>query len=161
MAVTLEVATATFGVVLPVISPWKLSICKAPVTAKASNANSFMRRVVSVLGVEKDSEDFDEHTDDVDYLDDSPSYHFIQVTSNGELSATYPIPSPINVPSDGSKHNFTIREFDLFGQLTWILIPKYDTRTRLMVCFFGIIRLALILIDDSPRLVPIITPSSR
>lgn len=119
---------------LPAITPWTVSIYKAPTIPKASTFHGFKQRVVSVLGVEKDSEDFEDYSEaGVDYLDGAPSYSFAQITSKGDISATYLILGPVAVPSDGQRHNFTIRDFDLFGNLSWALIPKLDTRMRLTV----------------------------
>lgn len=60
-------------------------------------------------------------------------YRGLDVSSNGTVNATFSVPGLITVPSDGQAHNVTIVKLELEASLSWIVVPKLDTKTRLSV----------------------------
>ncbi|KDR71858.1 hypothetical protein GALMADRAFT_126825 [Galerina marginata CBS 339.88] len=133
---TLETASPSFGSALPSIYPWKLSVYKPPVPARKKSSMKVFRKGAP-SSAPKTAEELEESDDDMGFglFDDGPALDlglsFAQVTSKGDLSATFLIPGLVTVPSDGTTHTFTIRNLDLQAKLSWISIPKHDTTTRL------------------------------
>lgn len=62
-------------------------------------------------------------------------YRGLYVSSNGTVNATFSIPGLITIPSDGQAHNVTIAQLELEASLSWIAVPKLDTKTRLNVSY--------------------------
>ena len=63
-------------------------------------------------------------------------YHISTVvTSKGNVNATFEIPGKITIPSDNEQHNVTIAELDLEATMSWVCVPKGDTRVHLKVNF--------------------------
>lgn len=59
---------------------------------------------------------------------------FASITSSkGDISATFQVPGLITIPSDGTAHNVTIAELSLDAVMSWIAVPKKDTRVHLKV----------------------------
>ncbi len=56
------------------------------------------------------------------------------VTSKGNVSATYRVPGRITIPADGAEHTFTIVQLNLDASMSWVSVPKVDTKTHLKVC---------------------------
>jgi hypothetical protein len=57
----------------------------------------------------------------------------LAVSSKGNVSATFQVPGMITIPSDGSAHNVTVVELKLNAAMSWVTVPKVDTRTHLKV----------------------------
>jgi hypothetical protein len=55
------------------------------------------------------------------------------VTSKGGVSATFAVPGLITIPSDGADHGVTIATLELDAKMSWVSIPKKDTKTYLSV----------------------------
>jgi len=51
--------------------------------------------------------------------------------SKGNISATFQVPGLIHIPSDGIVHNVTIAKLDLDAKMSWVCVPKKDTKTHL------------------------------
>ena len=60
----------------------------------------------------------------------------MDVSSTGNVSATFKVPGLISIPSDGIIHNVTIAKLDLDAMMSWVCVPKKDTKTHLNVSFF-------------------------
>ncbi|KAG6915017.1 hypothetical protein DXG01_013899 [Tephrocybe rancida] len=128
---TLETATPTFGVGVPELDSWNLSIFKpapppppppmplpppprmaAPVRPASSAPTPPMRRRSARSG--------------------SPIVHRqLDVASKGNVSATFQVPGLITIPSDGVAHNVTIVQLHLGAMMSWVCVPKKDTKTHL------------------------------
>lgn len=57
----------------------------------------------------------------------------VEVTSKGNVSATFELPGTVTIPSDGENHNYTIVELQLDADMTWVVVPKHDTKVHLNV----------------------------
>ena len=80
------------------------------------------------------SEEEDEEEEDMRFEDEPAVRHaFANTQSKGDLSVAYRVPGRITVPSDGEMHNVTIRNLDLPASLSWVSVPKKDTRAHLTV----------------------------
>jgi hypothetical protein len=53
--------------------------------------------------------------------------------AKGNVSATFQVPGMISIPSDGDAHNVTITELKLSASMSWVCIPKMDTKVHLKV----------------------------
>ncbi|KAL0960745.1 hypothetical protein HGRIS_005769 [Hohenbuehelia grisea] len=60
-----------------------------------------------------------------------PSMGAHVASSNTSIVATFKIPGLINVPSDQEQHSVIIAQLDLDADLSWIVVPKKDTRAHL------------------------------
>ena len=49
------------------------------------------------------------------------------------ISATFSVPGRMSIPSDHASHNVTITELTLDAKMTWVSVPKKDTRVHLSV----------------------------
>lgn len=58
---------------------------------------------------------------------------FVDVSTKGNVAATFRVPGLISVPSDGGKHNVTIFQQKFDASLLWYTIPKVDARVYLKV----------------------------
>ncbi|KAK0488983.1 hypothetical protein IW261DRAFT_1442573 [Armillaria novae-zelandiae] len=126
---TLETATPTYGLGVPTLSPWTISMYKPgpppmmqSMLLSRSAAPSSRKR--SML-VESDEEmSFDSLTRGMPYIGST-------VTSKGNVSATYRVPGRVTIPAGGVEHTFTIVELNLDASMSWVSVPKVDTKTHL------------------------------
>jgi hypothetical protein len=116
---TLETATPTFGVNLPTLTPWTLSVYSpAPVgyiRARGAGPLASELRPMTAKNLIGHCE--------------------MQVSSKGYVSATFSVPGQINIPSDNVGHNVTIVNLTLDATMNWVSIPKKDTRVHLKASF--------------------------
>jgi len=68
-----------------------------------------------------------------DDLDFNMVHESTVVTSQGNVNATFRVPGTTTIPSDEEEHNVTIAELDLEATMSWVCIPKGDTRVHLKV----------------------------
>ncbi len=132
---TLETATPTFGVGVPTLTPWTLSVYR-PVSLKSkgfSFASGSMPSGGSVVA----------------YAPPLPpsirargergvpemQYRELQVSSKGNVNATFGVPGLISIPSDNVGHNVTIAKMALDATMSWVCVPKKDGRVHLKVCW--------------------------
>ncbi|TDL26920.1 hypothetical protein BD410DRAFT_714981, partial [Rickenella mellea] len=134
---TLETASPTFGVNIPQLHPWHLSVYKpepprpASFSRGAGGGGFAARRQLSAL---RDTAGIEEREEIQVYCETAPMTHReVDVSSKGNVSATFRVPGLITVPSDGEHHNVTIVELKLDAALSWISVPKEDTKTHLKV----------------------------
>lgn len=127
---TLETATPTYGVGVPTLSPWTLSMHKPspppPVSmmlGASRSAAPMSRRKSAFIESDEDME-FDGLTRGMPHIGAT-------VTSKGNVSATYRVPGRITIPADGTEHTFTIVELNLDASMSWVSVPKVDTKTHL------------------------------
>lgn len=114
--ITLETVTPTFGLQLPTLLVWKLSHVLPP----GDHGSGGARRHRRILPDE----------DDLDFDMDHQS---TVVTSKGNVNATFRVPGTTTIPSDEEQHKVTIAELDLEATMSWVCIPKGDTRVHLKV----------------------------
>nr|GAT47653.1 predicted protein [Mycena chlorophos] len=53
------------------------------------------------------------------------------ISSGAGVSATFRVPGTVSLPSDGQVHNFTIVKLLLDAQMSWVCVPKLDTKVHL------------------------------
>jgi hypothetical protein len=56
-----------------------------------------------------------------------------QVTSKGDVNASFGIPGTSNIPSDGESHNITIVKLDLPLEREWVTLPRKELHVHMMV----------------------------
>ncbi|GLB45330.1 putative mucoidy inhibitor A [Lyophyllum shimeji] len=141
---TLETATPTFGVNVPTLDPWPLSIYKParsrqcrfrppppggppPPVPIAPMSHAFKLRA-----------SYSEHSDHTSYDETPPppppprvGHRTLEVSSKGNVSATFEVPGLITIPSDGAAHNVTIVQLRLGAKMSWVCVPKKGTKVHL------------------------------
>ena len=127
---SLETATPTFGVNVPTLTPWALSVYSPPVAhRKAKHASfslgapAFAARSMRLASTYSDSDE------------GSIQLRMLQVSSKGYVNATFDVPGLINIPSDNVGHNVTIVKLSLDATMNWVCVPKKDTRVHLKASF--------------------------
>ncbi|KAF8891549.1 hypothetical protein CPB85DRAFT_1566203 [Mucidula mucida] len=132
---TLETASPSFGVEIPTLNPWTLSL--HPPTYGGRGGGGMRRKSASMfpgsialptMSLEKSRYD--------PTIEDSYAqmeYREVTVTSQGNVNATFTIPGLVSVPSDGELHTFTIATLDLQAELSWVAVPSKDTKVHLKV----------------------------
>jgi len=61
---------------------------------------------------------------------------YLDVSSTGNVSATFKVPGLMSIPSDGIVHNVTIAKLTLDATMSWVCVPKKDAKTHLNVSLF-------------------------
>ncbi|TFK68831.1 hypothetical protein BDN72DRAFT_797234 [Pluteus cervinus] len=135
---TLETAMPTFGLEIPTLSPWSLSVARQ-VSMKRRNTKSksvaldfrkesashaspsLSRGAMIVEHYEYEEEDGSVAMD----------HRGLSVSSKGNITATFQVPGTIDVPSDGASHNVTVTQLKLDATMSWVTVPKKDAKTHL------------------------------
>ena len=133
---TLETATPTFGVNIPTLTPWTLSLY-SPVLMKRKKSRSVSLAPGGGVfaGSTRATPQMATLMESYAELEESPSiqHRELQVSSKGYVSATFGVPGLINIPSDNVGHNVTIAKMSLDATMNWVCVPKKDTRVHLKV----------------------------
>ena len=53
---------------------------------------------------------------------------------NSNISATFSVPGKMSIPSDRVSHTVTITELSLETKMSWVCVPKQNTKAHLSVC---------------------------
>ncbi|CAA7265466.1 unnamed protein product [Cyclocybe aegerita] len=129
---TLETATPTFGVGVPVLTPWTLSVYRPEIYFKkralptAPMMGAPPPPPPGPLPVPMFSRRSSSSSEDAEI-----QYRGLQVSSKGNVSATFGVPGLISIPSDGEGHNVTIVKLSLDADMSWVCVPKKDSRVHL------------------------------
>lgn len=132
MPLTLETAAPTFGVDVPTLEPWTLSIPQpVPMTMMDSLPHrNVPHRKASSMQIREiqrsDSESLSPARSIV--------HRQLEVSSKRTLTATFQVPGTMSIPSDNIAHSVTIADLKLNATMSWVCVPKKDTKTRLSVC---------------------------
>ncbi|KAF9258853.1 hypothetical protein L218DRAFT_709110 [Marasmius fiardii PR-910] len=130
---TLETASPTFGLELPVISQWNISVHKPYLRPRGHPP----RPMALLSAAPMVSHSAPGGGGDLDGSPSAPLRDMeravSRVTSQGSISATFRIPGFVTIPSDGGERSFTIVELALNAAMTWFSIPKIDTRVHLKI----------------------------
>ncbi|KAJ7149159.1 hypothetical protein C8R43DRAFT_504406 [Mycena crocata] len=133
----LETSTPTFGVGVPSLSPWNLQIYQPPpvVHSRAQmqmGAPQIIAQPSRWSRRSRSSSSFRSRRGRADSMEPIivPAWSS-PVISKGNVSATFRVPGVVSVPSDGDVHNFTIVELSLQAEMSWLCVPKVDTKTHL------------------------------
>ncbi|PBK99485.1 hypothetical protein ARMGADRAFT_1008012 [Armillaria gallica] len=130
---TLETITPTYGVGVPTLSPWTLSMYKPgppPMQSMlfgASRSAAPISRKKSMMTSESDEDMVFSES----FTSRGMPHIGSSVTSKGNVSATYRVPGRITIPADGAEHTFTIVQLNLDASMSWVSVPKVDTKTHL------------------------------
>jgi hypothetical protein len=130
---TLETAEPTFGVDLPRLTPWTISVHRQFIGKLKSGrgggppSQTFMS-IASLPGgpglrMKSTSDDGAGPMIEPEAL----------VRSMGNITATFGVPGKITIPSDGGTHNVTIVKLNLDAKMRWISVPKLEAKTHLSV----------------------------
>ena len=141
---TLETATPTFGVGVPTLTPWSISVYRPSyahsVKYKAGPGERFRggsTMLASAPGAPPPAP-MASRMMDMDVLSSSSEgqmqHRGLQVSSKGNVSATFGVPGLINIPSDGVGHSVTIVKLELDATMSWVCVPKKDGKVHLKVC---------------------------
>ncbi|KAF7365674.1 hypothetical protein MVEN_00441100 [Mycena venus] len=136
---TLETSTPTFGLGIPQLPQWNLDVLryvgfrKSKSAAPGSHGAMDMGRLKMM---ERRSLAQSELLDDMSgggfMAGEEPmQFQGASVTSKGNFSATFRVPGLVSIPSDGEAHNFTIVQLSLKADMSWVSVPKVDTKAHI------------------------------
>ena len=57
----------------------------------------------------------------------------LDVSSKGNVTATFSVPGLMTIPSDGVAHNVTIVKLSLDAGMEWVTVPKQQSKVHLKV----------------------------
>jgi len=121
----LETAIPTFGVGIRHLNPWRLSIYKpAPEVYRSRSADP-------TYALAQLASDGDDDMGFSLFDGEGMGHRGLEVSSKGNVSATFRVPGKISIPSDDEAHAVTIVQLKLDASLSWVSVPKEDTRTHL------------------------------
>ncbi|KAF8799602.1 hypothetical protein BYT27DRAFT_7149586 [Phlegmacium glaucopus] len=126
---TLETATPTFGLEVPRLIPWNISIYQQPQLRSLKRGSAFG----SIMPGQAPSPSMKRKVGGQSEPSGQPNMQdrFLDVSSTGNVSATFQVPGLISIPSDGIAHNVTIAKLTLDATMSWVCVPKKDTKTHL------------------------------
>ncbi|KAF6747896.1 hypothetical protein DFP72DRAFT_1167026 [Ephemerocybe angulata] len=144
--ITLETAAPTFGVEIPQLDLWTISVAR-PVFMKKSRSGFGGGGPIRPMAMS--------------YAPGSPSYspssptlgaaemrvsaymfadeggadaiqhRGLDVSSRGNITATFSVPGLMTIPSDGVSHKVTIVKLALDATMEWVSVPKRDPKVHL------------------------------
>jgi hypothetical protein len=139
----LETAAPTFRIGIPMFPPWNLSIYRPnALVAKSSSstyrvrASATIRRALPKSAPSPPPMQVNGGTAEESVPDIALAHRQLSVSSRGNVSTTFQVPGMISIPSDGVVHNVTIVQLELDASMSWVCIPKQDTKVHLKVCSF-------------------------
>ncbi|KAJ6455475.1 hypothetical protein C8R45DRAFT_881683 [Mycena sanguinolenta] len=131
---TLETSTPTFGLAIPQLPAWNLDVNRyVGFKSKSRGPPSWY------MPASRDRESYREQPHALEMAvsesedDMEPMWQIggASVTSKGNFSATFRVPGMVSIPSDGEAHNFTIVQLSLKAEMSWISVPKVDTKAHI------------------------------
>lgn len=143
--ITLETAVPTFGIELPTLSPWNVSVVQ-PLRMESKKASFALPKRSRLLASTSETYggDREESDDDMGFglFDDGPSsavpaapvsHIGAYVNSKGNVNASFRIPGLVSVPGTDEEKTFTIAEPELEATISWFSVPKADLHTHMKV----------------------------
>ncbi|KAJ2918730.1 hypothetical protein MD484_g1671, partial [Candolleomyces efflorescens] len=134
---TLETATPSFDKTLPILNPWTIGIYRPP--PPELFAEPMARGMRGGPGLKAKRSVGSNLLDEVDQALSAArivprmGIQTSAVSSQGGVSATFAVPGLITIPSDGADHGVTIATLELDAKMSWVSIPKKDTKVYLSV----------------------------
>lgn len=110
----METASPTFGLELPYLGLWNITY-QAPTSGRGLGRGG-AKRHRKIL-----------RDDDDDYM----AVEVSEVTSRGDVNATFRVPGLTSIPSDEEEHSVTIADLKLEAKISWVCIPQGDTQVHL------------------------------
>ncbi|KAF7360580.1 hypothetical protein MVEN_00789300 [Mycena venus] len=137
----LETSTPTFGVDVPKLAPWNLDIHRPPpshpqttmvptmiLRSRSRSSSRSRRRSRSPARYYRGrTHSMSDEEDDEEVM----VHEEATVTSMGNVSATFSVPGLVTIPCDGATHNFTIVELRPKAVMSWVAVPKRESKTHL------------------------------
>ncbi|KAF8961396.1 hypothetical protein BDZ97DRAFT_1759956 [Flammula alnicola] len=117
--ITLEIAAPTFGAQAPQITAWYIDV-QNPRVDRLAMRSRFLDMEAEV------SEDEECEEPEIEMVH-TTSF----VTTTGNINATFRIPTATTVPTDNQEHSVIIADLDLEATMTWLCVPKSDTRASI------------------------------
>jgi hypothetical protein len=65
---------------------------------------------------------------------DAIQHRGLQVSSKGNITATFSVPGLMTIPSDNVAHKVTIAKLSLDATMEWVSVPKSEAKVHLKVC---------------------------
>ncbi|KAG6905507.1 hypothetical protein DXG01_002291 [Tephrocybe rancida] len=128
----LEMASPTFGVDVPKLDSWNLSIYNGVPPIPTIRLKSVRKHDSTFLMARIMQGGPDNKGVGTAGAYDEPIVHReLYISSKGNVSATFRVPVFITIPSDGVAHNVTIVQLQLGATMSWVCVPKIDTKTHL------------------------------
>ncbi|EAU80890.1 mucoidy inhibitor A [Coprinopsis cinerea okayama7 len=145
---SLETAAPTFGVGIPSLSTWTLSVYVPPAPAYRKSKGGILlfssngRRetvapTTAAPAVPAQSwaamQTYDPTIEDsyVPMVPEDIQHRNLEVSSKGNISATFSVPGLMTIPSDNVAHNVTIVKLELDADMEWVSVPKRETKVHL------------------------------
>ncbi|KAJ3537111.1 hypothetical protein NMY22_g5732 [Coprinellus aureogranulatus] len=143
--ITLETATPTFGVGIPQLYPWTLSIRQPvylPKKAKggfggggAARHSGYLRESALLGGAPGAPAPMMARTMSLALAEgsgaDAIEHRGLEVSSRGNVTATFSVPGLMSIPSDNVAHNVTIVKLSLDAKMEWVTVPKQEPKVHL------------------------------
>ncbi|KAH8810146.1 hypothetical protein DL96DRAFT_1716865 [Flagelloscypha sp. PMI_526] len=140
---TLETAGPSFGHQLPSLNPWNVTIYQPPPpppTMPMSSYGAPLAPGALPRGKPRPSNFLDTLVDEEDLGIESPfrgeraamSHRVVEVTSKGDVNASFGIPGTVSIPSDGDSHNITVVKLDLPLEREWVAVPRKEVSVHMM-----------------------------
>ncbi|PPQ70045.1 hypothetical protein CVT26_013369 [Gymnopilus dilepis] len=134
---TLETAAPTFGLSVPTLNPWTLTIYRPALKslsrvygAAATSALDSVQLSSAPSGPPRPSRRGSNWYKPSSNMEEPMEHRELNV-SKGTVSATFTVPGLISIPTDGVGHNVTIVKLSLDADMSWVCVPKKDTRVHL------------------------------
>ncbi|CAA7266068.1 unnamed protein product [Cyclocybe aegerita] len=136
VALTLETVTPSFGVSIPELQPWTLSIYRPPLPRTKSRRKSRGGGFDLQKRKRDTSDSFTVGEEDglgIPFSGSSAAIpkRILLVSSKGDINATFSVPGLMSIPSDGAAHNVTISELSLEAEMSWVSVPKVSAKAHL------------------------------
>ncbi|KAJ2933422.1 hypothetical protein H1R20_g3674, partial [Candolleomyces eurysporus] len=137
---TLETATPSFDKTLPNLNPWTIGIYRPPPPQPLlySGSSAKLLAVPTAKARRRAASAMLDEVEEAMSAARAPppplpemNIQTSAVTSKGGVSATFAVPGLITIPSDGADHGVTIATLELDAKMSWVSIPKKDTKTYL------------------------------
>ncbi|EAU80878.2 hypothetical protein CC1G_03054 [Coprinopsis cinerea okayama7 len=139
---SLETAAPTFGVGIPSLSTWTISVYRptAPIYRKTRSGLATPRRSRKESAAPSEtwapSESCVLEGSHGPVIEDSYTpmtlesiqHRNLEVSSKGNISATFSVPGLMTIPSDNVAHNVTIVKLELDADMEWVSVPKRETK---------------------------------
>ncbi|KAH0586636.1 hypothetical protein H2248_007853 [Termitomyces sp. 'cryptogamus'] len=139
---TLETITPTFGLNIPKLDVWNLSVYKpTPPTPSieykfkspwtfARSASLPAHTIIPIAHSMHESK-VTENSFELEALMYHQGLDVMLSSGKGNVSAMFQVPGLITIPSNGATHNVTIVELSLGAVMSWVCVPKKDMKVHL------------------------------
>ncbi|KAJ3504191.1 hypothetical protein NLJ89_g8067 [Agrocybe chaxingu] len=136
VALTLETVTPSFGVGIPELQPWTLSIYRPPRERRRSGIKLMSEGFDLQKRKREMADSFTVDEEDalgIPFVGSAAAMpkRILLVSSKGDINATFSVPGLMSIPSDGAAHNVTISELSLEAEMSWVSVPKVSPKAHL------------------------------